>query len=70
MFQKPSEWPLNENVIVERFKAPRTKRFANGKFFAVCDLLLTVEVAKILPAFNLLSLDDQVLTFCLTFYET
>jgi hypothetical protein len=58
-YEKPSEWPLNQQAIAERMKLGREELKRTGKFFVACDLILTIEVAKILPAFNFLTLDDQ-----------
>uniref|UniRef100_A0AC34F5B2 Uncharacterized protein n=2 Tax=Panagrolaimus sp. ES5 TaxID=591445 RepID=A0AC34F5B2_9BILA len=58
-YEKPSEWPMNQQAITERLKKGKEEIKRTGKYFVACDLILTIEVAKILPAFNFLTLDDQ-----------
>lgn len=52
---------MNQQAITERLKKGKEEIKRTGKYFVACDLILTIEVAKILPAFNFLTLDDQVI---------
>ena len=76
-FQKPTDWPIDFNKLLEKAKIcqqnrengifmcdkqseeHKEERKKNKKFFMMVDVVLTIEMAKILPFFNFLSLDDR-----------
>uniref|UniRef100_A0AC34QTB6 Uncharacterized protein n=1 Tax=Panagrolaimus sp. JU765 TaxID=591449 RepID=A0AC34QTB6_9BILA len=70
-FEKPSHWPVDQNAIVkklveqcQRRKESKSETLScemekKKKLFVAVDLILTVEMAKVLPAFNCLSINDK-----------
>lgn len=74
-FEKPPEWPLDTNTIIQRMiqckikkeeptkcveKCKRDNTPWRTKFFIPIDIILQIEMAKVLPVFNSLSINDKV----------